>query len=59
MKESPFYEGTYLEFYEFADSGAYWLEWPNGDYPEEIRGIDQDYFREIADTFMLKFGVES
>lgn len=59
MKESPFYEGTYLELYEFADSGAYWLEWPNGDYPEEIRGIDQDYFREIADTFMLKFGVES
>ncbi|MBU3928072.1 MAG: hypothetical protein KKB74_09730, partial [Bacteroidetes bacterium] len=54
---SPVYEGAYIVLYEFADSGAYLLEWPNGFYPEEIQGVNENYFNSIAETFMPKFGV--
>lgn len=58
IMESPLYEGIYITLYEFADGGAYVLEWPNGFYPDEITGIDEDYFRSVAETFMLQFGTE-
>lgn len=56
INNSPVYEDTFIELYQFADGAAWILEWPNGILPEEIKDIDQNYFTEISKTFMLQFG---
>lgn len=51
INQNPTYEGAYISIYEFADTGAYLLEWPNGFYPDGVTGMNYQYFESIAPTF--------